>query len=162
MSKAILSLFCVAALYSSGLVLAKPQSGNAVKNVADKGGDLASNAIKGLAAGYANDSIEAQAINLGGEAVNAIVDTLGGLAGGAINGAESTAKKTKELAGAGYDAAKAGINKVTDKIENSGKGGQQQQQGGQQQQQGGQHQSNGGNTIQIPTIFFLILAIFNH
>jgi len=114
MSKAILSLFCVAVLYSSGLVLAKPQAGDTVKKLSDKGGDLANKAIEGLAAGYDPNSLEAQGIGLAGDLVNGLVDGLGGLAGSAINSAQTAGKKAGDLANAGYDAAKAGLNKATD------------------------------------------------
>jgi len=158
MSKAILSLFCVAALFSSGLVLAKPGTGDAVKGIGDKAGDLTNKAIEGLADGYDPNSLEAKGIGLAGDAANAVVDLLGGLAGKAINGAESAADKTKDLANAGYDGVTAVVKKGTEVINNSGNQGGQANSGNSQQQQ----QSNGGNTIQIPTIFFLILAIFNH
>ena len=78
----------------------------------------------------------------------------GFVTGSAINGAQTAGKKAGDLANAGYDAGTAYLNNKANTINNSGQGGQQQHQN--------QHQSNGGNTIQIPTIFFLILAIFNH
>merc|ERR1712008_614946 len=157
MSKAMLSLFCVATLFSSGLVAAQPAgSGDAVKGIADKGGNLANKAIEGFADGLDPNSLEAQGI---------------GLAGGAINGAESAANQSKKLANAGVDAGTAAIQRGTQAIKGN-QGGQANSgnQGGQANScnQGGQansgnsQQSNGGNTIQIPTIFFLILAIFNH
>merc|ERR1712008_299116 len=167
MSKAMLSLFCVATLFSSGLVAAQPAgSGDAVKRIADKGGNLANKAIEGFADGLDPNSLEAQGIGLAGDAVNAIVGGLGGLAGSAINGAESAANQGKKLADAGVDAGTAAIQRGTQAIkdsDNPGQGGQANSgnQGG-QANSGNSQQSNGGNTVQIPTIFFLILAIFNH
>merc|ERR1712008_557608 len=172
MSKAMLSLFCVATLFRSGLVAAQPAgSGDAVKGIADKGGNLANKAIEGFADGLDPNSLEAQGIGLAGDAVNAIVGGLGGLAGSAINGAESAANQSKKLANAGVDAGTTAIQRGTQAIKGN-QGGQANSgnQGGQANScnQGGQansgnsQQSNGGNTVQIPTIFFLILAIFNH
>ena len=61
--------------------MAKPQAGDTLKKLSDKGGDLANKAIEGLAAGYDPDSLEAQGIGLAGDLVNGLVDGLGGLAG---------------------------------------------------------------------------------
>merc|ERR1712008_288507 len=150
----MLSLFCVATLFSSGLVSAQPAgAGDAVKGMGDKGGNLANKAIEGFADGLDPNSLEAQGTGLAGDAVNAIVGGLGGLAGSAINGAESAANQGKKLANAGVDAGTAAIQRGTQAIKGN--------QGG-QANSGNSQQSNGGNTIQIPTIFFLILAIFNH
>jgi len=120
MSKAISSLFCVAVLFSSGLVLAKPGTGGAIKGI-DKAGDLANNAIEGLADSLDPNSLEAQGIGLGGDILDSLIDTLGDLAGGAINAGE----KAGDLANAGYDAAIAGINRGTQAINNSGNQGAQ-------------------------------------
>ena len=61
--------------------MAKPGTGDAVKGIGDKAGDLTNKAIEGLADGYEKDSLEAQGIGLAGDAANAVIGAFSSLAG---------------------------------------------------------------------------------
>ena len=61
--------------------MAKPGAGDSLKGVGNKAGDLAENAIDGLAAGYDPNSLEAKGIGLAGDAVDALIDGLSSVGG---------------------------------------------------------------------------------
>jgi len=160
MSKAILSLFCVAALYSSGLVFAMPgNTGEAVEKGIQKAGNLLDTGLDeaGKALGIEANSTGGQIFDIIKTGVGAAIDFGADAAGKAVNGASNV----KDLASSGIKLATSAANNKANELNNSGNRQQQNQQQIAQAKFGG-NQGNGGNTIQIPTIFFLILAIFNH
>jgi len=176
MSKAIFSLFCIAALFNSGLVsgyeLDKAKLTELCNKAADKAGDGV-NALGTYVQGLTKQGQEQlnkyfQAEE--GSTEDKILDFAGDLLG--------------KLAGAGAKMGDAEVNKLCGKVglendpnsqQTNTNGGANNNQNQDQSQNQKQTQTNnqpetvventsGGNTVQISTLgmFFLALAIFNH
>jgi len=180
MSKAIFSLFCIAALFNSGLVsgyeLDKAKLTELCNKAADKAGDGV-NALGTYVQGLTKQGQEQlnkyfQAEE--GSTEDKILDFAGDLLG--------------KLAGAGAKMGDAEVNKLCGKVgletdpnnqQTNNNGGANNNQNKNQNQDQSQNQqqtqtnnqpetdgenTNGGNTVQISTLgmFFLALAIFNH
>merc|ERR1711971_82726 len=153
MLKAIFSLFCVAALFNSGLVLATPTTGDTVAKVGDTAAGLAKAGIKEAAEGL--DGIEKTLANAGADLLSVAIDKGTEALGNHLDG-DQGGKQGAQTNTGGNQAAQGN---------NGGNQGVQNNNGGNQKAQAniGGNQGNGGNTVQISAIgMFLVLAIFNH
>jgi len=205
MSKAIFSLFCVAALFNSGLVSGNVLSldkvklteyctkwtegaGDAVGNLGTFLGDLSKKGIGELEAltgpGADDGSVGDQVLGFLGDGFKALLGAAGKFGDDQVskvcakvglkkeanpnsgqansgNGGQANSGNSGQANSGNGGQANSGNSGQT----NSGNGGQANSGNGQVNRAGlpgsQTETGNGGNTVQIPTIFFLILAIFN-
>jgi len=179
MSKEIFYVFCVAVLFSSGLVWATPKGGDTVATGFNKiGGSLDQ--------GFDN---VAEVVGGNESVVGGIFDGLGDIVGGTFEVAGSLINNTAEIgekeipkavvkvgtkAIAAVSDVAGAVGGVSNLVEAGSKAGagainknyntnSQPEQPIQPDQGNNQAlKANSGKTVQIPTIFFMVLAIFNH
>jgi len=145
MSKGIFLVFCVAVLFSSGL--AAPQEAEVIP-------DEPAEVIEPVEPAETIETIEpAETIEPvePAETIEPIVEET------------AVEAKANENGGTQIDWGKLGTKAISAAIDVVGgvsKAGSKKQQPGQQPRQ--RQALSGGNTVQIPTIFFMVLAIFNN
>jgi len=171
MSKGIFLVFCVAILFSSGLVLANPSGGsraaeglNQIGTSLEGGVDTLADAVGG------NDTVLGGVLGGIGGLIGGVGETGGEILNGTANKLEKSIPNTFDKAANGaLTAATGGVGHI-DTLANLAKAGTNAANAGAKmmnakaQAQGAQNAQalNGGNTVQIPTIFFMVLAIFNN
>merc|ERR1711935_1067370 len=163
MAKAIFSLFCVAALFNSGMVSANVFDKDKLTGLCNKATGEGGEAVNAL--GDYVKSLTTQ----GKEALNkhfqveegtledTVLDVVGGILGTLTKvGTKLGATEITKLCG------KVGLK--NDTIPNNNNGGTNNNNGGANNNNGGVN-TNGGNTVQISILgmfIILVLAIFNH
>jgi len=150
MSKGIFLVFCVAVLFSSGL--AAPQEAEVIPDEPIESVEPAET-IEPIVDDTAVEAEPAETIEPvePAETIEPIVEET------------AVEAKANENGGTQIDWGKLGTKAISAAIDVVGgvsKAGSKKQQPGQQPRQ--RQALSGGNTVQIPTIFFMVLAIFNN
>ena len=118
--------------------MASPTTGDVGGKIGQAAGGIGEKLLDGVSDDLGKDTIEGQITGVIADLAKPVLGMAGKAIGNAVGGDQGNQANTGGNQGAGGQA-------------NSGKGQQQQQQ-----------PRNGGNTVQIPTIFLMVLAIFNH